>query len=142
MAWLNLIAIVILQKPALAALRDYQRQRKAKVADYDFDPVALGIRNAHYWEQRKAGLEPDLPEPGKSDRCSRSPGKAKGRTRGGSVDAARPGCASLIRSAELSRFLIPGYFGTSPTAPSLRYVVPLNLRLHRRQANSKEARQV
>src|SRR3546814_1917339 len=28
MAWLNLIAIVILQKPALAALRDYQRQRK------------------------------------------------------------------------------------------------------------------
>src|SRR3546814_5714321 len=70
MAWLNLVAIVILQKPALAALRDYQRQRKAKVADYDFDPVALGIRNAHYWEQRKAGLEPDLPEPGQSDRRS------------------------------------------------------------------------
>src|SRR3546814_3881771 len=68
MAWLSLIAIVILQKPALAALRDYQRQRKSKVADYDFDPVALGIRNANYWEQRKAGLEPDLPEPGKSDR--------------------------------------------------------------------------
>ena len=63
MAWLNLIAIVILQKPALAALRDYQRQRKAKVADYDFDPQALGIRNAHYWERRKAGLEPDLPAP-------------------------------------------------------------------------------
>src|SRR3546814_384550 len=30
MAWLNLIAIVILQKPALAALRDYQRQRDRK----------------------------------------------------------------------------------------------------------------
>src|SRR3546814_9244014 len=28
MAWLNLIAIVILQKPALAALRDYQRSEE------------------------------------------------------------------------------------------------------------------
>src|SRR3546814_17209438 len=93
LAWLNLIAIVILQKPALAALRDYQRQRKAKVADYDFDPVALGIRNAHYWEQRKAGLEPDLPAPGTSDRVSRSTGKAQGRPRGGRGAAARPGGA-------------------------------------------------
>ncbi len=63
MAWLNLIAITILQKPALAALRDYQRQRKAGVIDYDFDPQALGIRNAHYWERRNEGQEPDLPEP-------------------------------------------------------------------------------
>ncbi len=63
MAWLNLIAIVILQKPALAALRDYKRQKKAGVVDYEFDPQALGIRNAHYWERRDAGIEPDLPEP-------------------------------------------------------------------------------
>ncbi|WP_052101069.1 alanine/glycine:cation symporter family protein [Novilysobacter arseniciresistens] len=63
MAWLNLVAIVILQKPALLALRDYERQKKAKVADYDFDPRALGIRNAGYWERREVGLEPDLPLP-------------------------------------------------------------------------------
>ena len=63
MAWLNLIAIVILQKPALLALRDYERQRKANVADYEFDPQALGIRNALYWERRDVGLEPDLPAP-------------------------------------------------------------------------------
>lgn len=62
MAWLNLVAIVILQKPALLALRDYERQKKAGVADYSFDPQALGIRNAHYWERRDVGLEPDLPE--------------------------------------------------------------------------------
>src|SRR3546814_15732972 len=65
LAWLNLNAIVILQTPALAALRDYQRQRKAKVADYDFDPVALGTRHAPYWVPRKAGLDPALPDPGK-----------------------------------------------------------------------------
>jgi AGCS family alanine or glycine:cation symporter len=65
MAWLNLVAIVILHKPALVALRDYERQKRAGVVDYDFDPQALGIRNAHYWERRDAGLEPDLPEPGR-----------------------------------------------------------------------------
>ena len=63
MAWLNLVAIVILQKPALLALRDYERQRKANVTDYEFDPQALGIRNALYWERRDAGIEPDLPAP-------------------------------------------------------------------------------
>ncbi|GAB3729129.1 alanine/glycine:cation symporter family protein [Luteimonas pelagia] len=62
MAWLNLIAIVILHKPALAALRDYERQKRAGVVDYDFDPKALGIDNAHYWERREVGLEPDLPD--------------------------------------------------------------------------------
>ena len=29
MSWLNIIAILILQKPALQALRDYERQKKA-----------------------------------------------------------------------------------------------------------------
>ena len=51
MAWLNIIAILILQKPALLALRDYEAQRKAG-KDPSFDPVALGIRNALLWEQR------------------------------------------------------------------------------------------
>ncbi|QNG17902.1 alanine:cation symporter family protein [Rhodococcus triatomae] len=51
MAWLNIIAIFILQKPALLALRDYERQKRAGL-DPQFDPVALGIRNATFWERR------------------------------------------------------------------------------------------
>jgi len=52
MAWLNLVAIIILQKPALAALRDYERQRKAG-GELRFDPEGLGIRNAEFWVRRK-----------------------------------------------------------------------------------------
>lgn len=49
MAWLNIIAIVILQKPALSAFRDYENQRK--VTDNPvFDPGKLGIENADFWE--------------------------------------------------------------------------------------------
>lgn len=49
MAWLNIAAIMILQKPALIALRDYENQ-KALGLDPRFDPVKLGIRNAGFWE--------------------------------------------------------------------------------------------
>ncbi len=55
MAWLNIIGILILflmGSPAIRALRDYEQQRKAGVKDYTFDPKALGIRNAHFWENR------------------------------------------------------------------------------------------
>ena len=51
MAWLNIVAILILQKPALLALRDYERQKKLGV-DPVFDPEALGIRNAHFWKKQ------------------------------------------------------------------------------------------
>lgn len=51
MAWLNIIAILILQKPALLALRDYESQRQAGTA-LRFDPDALGIVNAHFWRER------------------------------------------------------------------------------------------
>src|SRR5690606_14622966 len=50
MAWLNLVAILILQKPALKALRDYEAQKKAGTTAFTFDPEALGIRNAKFWE--------------------------------------------------------------------------------------------
>ena len=49
MAWLNVIAIIILQKPALLSLKDYEKQ-KAEGKDPVFDPVALGIKNADFWE--------------------------------------------------------------------------------------------
>lgn len=66
MAWLNLAAILILQKPALLALRDYEAQKKAGL-DPQFDPDELGIRNAEFWSRRKvaaalrAGQRRDAP---------------------------------------------------------------------------------
>ncbi|MCF7223384.1 alanine/glycine:cation symporter family protein [Marilutibacter chinensis] len=54
MAWLNIIAILILQKPAFLALRDYERQKRAGL-DPVFDPDALGIRNAGFWQRRIDG---------------------------------------------------------------------------------------
>ena len=51
MAWLNLIAILILQKPALLALRDYEEQKKQGL-DPTFDPLKLEIRNADFWAGR------------------------------------------------------------------------------------------
>ena len=52
MAWINIIAILILQKPALAAFRDYEKQRKAGKVEPVFDPEALGIRNAGFWTNK------------------------------------------------------------------------------------------
>jgi len=57
MAWLNIVAILILffmGKPALKALADYERQKNAGVETYTFDPEALGIKNADFWSERKA----------------------------------------------------------------------------------------
>ena len=51
MAWLNIVAILLLQKVAFKCLRDYEAQKKAG-KDPQFDPKALGIENAHYWEER------------------------------------------------------------------------------------------
>lgn len=56
MAWLNIIGILIIffmAKPALKTLADYEKQRKAGVEHYTFDPEALGIRNADFWVQRR-----------------------------------------------------------------------------------------
>ena len=50
-AWLNIVAILFLQIPAHKALWDYRRQKKAGL-DPQFDPVALGIKNADFWEER------------------------------------------------------------------------------------------
>ena len=52
MAWLNIVAILLLQKPALIALKDYEAQ-KAQGLDPTFDPVKLGIKNADIWVKDK-----------------------------------------------------------------------------------------
>ena len=56
MAWLNIVGILIIYfagNPAMKALRDYEKQQKAGVAEYDFDPEALGIKGADFWVGRK-----------------------------------------------------------------------------------------
>jgi len=55
MAWLNIIGIIIIffmSKPAMKALKDYERQKDAGVEKYTFDPKSLGIKNADFWEER------------------------------------------------------------------------------------------
>jgi AGCS family alanine or glycine:cation symporter len=49
MAWLNIIGIIILQQPAYKALWDYEKQKKAGL-DPTFDPIALDIAGARFWE--------------------------------------------------------------------------------------------
>ncbi|KJH66344.1 Alanine:cation symporter family protein [Chromobacterium violaceum] len=67
MAWLNIVAIILMQKPALACLRDYEAQ-KAQGLDPVFHPERLGIVNAAYWAGRRAesnlDAERDDPPPG------------------------------------------------------------------------------
>lgn len=62
MAWLNIIAIILLQKPAFACLRDYEKQIAAG-QDPVFHPETLGIKNADYWTGHHAedDLDPDSP---------------------------------------------------------------------------------
>ncbi|CAM3677667.1 alanine/glycine:cation symporter family protein [Mesobacillus zeae] len=50
MVWINLIAILLLAKPALIALKDYEQQKKQGL-DPVFNSTKLGIKNAEYWEQ-------------------------------------------------------------------------------------------
>ncbi len=53
LAWVNMISLVLLTRPALAALRDYEAQRRTG-QDPSFDPSPLGIGNTLCWP--KAGL--------------------------------------------------------------------------------------
>ena len=49
MAWLNLIAIVLLRKVALKVFSDYEKQRKSGIKDPVFNPDDLGIENTDAW---------------------------------------------------------------------------------------------
>lgn len=48
MAWLNIIAILILQKTGLKVLKDYEQQKK-EGKDPVFNPEKLGIKNTTEW---------------------------------------------------------------------------------------------
>ncbi|MGL5668281.1 MAG: alanine:cation symporter family protein, partial [Shewanella sp.] len=52
MAWLNIIAIILLQRIAFTCLKDYESQQKQGVEPL-FDPEKLGIPHADYWVERK-----------------------------------------------------------------------------------------
>ncbi len=51
MAWLNLVAILILRKVAMRTFNDYESQLKAGVEDPAFDPDKLGIKNTGEWNK-------------------------------------------------------------------------------------------
>ncbi len=53
MAWLNIAAILMLRKPALLCLRDYEAQ-KARGLDPVFDPETVGITGVEFWTERLA----------------------------------------------------------------------------------------
>ena len=50
MAWVNFIAILLLQGIAFKCLRDYEEQKHLGL-DPTFDPAKLGITNAEYWTE-------------------------------------------------------------------------------------------
>lgn len=52
MAWVNLIAILLLSKTAMKVWKDYKSKRKQGILNPDFDPKELGIKNADFWENQ------------------------------------------------------------------------------------------
>ncbi len=58
MAWLNFIAIFLLRKPALALLKDYEKQKKeGKDPVYNPDKSNLGIKNVDIWRRISKRIE-------------------------------------------------------------------------------------
>ncbi|AML56178.1 Sodium/alanine symporter family protein [Serratia rubidaea] len=53
MAWLNIIAILLLRKTAFTCLKDYEKQL-AEGVDPVFHPEKLGIERADYWVSNRA----------------------------------------------------------------------------------------
>ncbi|GAB3477492.1 alanine/glycine:cation symporter family protein [Nocardiopsis coralliicola] len=56
LAWVNMLCLIFLAKPAVRALRDYEAQRR-RGADPVFDPEAAGISGADYWIRGAAAAE-------------------------------------------------------------------------------------
>ena len=54
MAWLNLVAIVILSNVVIKCFKDYETQLKEGIPREKiiFDPIKLGIKNADFWVER------------------------------------------------------------------------------------------
>ena len=48
MVWVNVLGMLLMTKPAMLALKDYERQKK-EGKDPVFDPRTLGIKDADFW---------------------------------------------------------------------------------------------
>lgn len=51
MAWINIIAILLLFPKAIRALRDYEKQKEAGKEPV-FDPKSLNVKGAEFWEEK------------------------------------------------------------------------------------------
>ena len=51
MAWINIIAILLLSPKAFKALKSYERQKK-EGKEPVFDPKEIGVKGADFWESR------------------------------------------------------------------------------------------
>jgi AGCS family alanine or glycine:cation symporter len=50
MAWVNIIAILLLSPKAFKALRSYERQKK-EGKEPKFDPEEIGAKGADFWKR-------------------------------------------------------------------------------------------
>lgn len=53
MAWVNIIAILLMSKTALKVWTDYKGQRNKGIEEPTFNPTQLGIKNADFWDKKK-----------------------------------------------------------------------------------------
>lgn len=51
MAWVNIIAILLMSKTALKVWDDYKKKRKAGIKSPSFNAKELGIKNADFWDK-------------------------------------------------------------------------------------------
>ena len=54
MAWLNIIAILILSNIAMKCFNDYESKLKQGIPrdEITFNPIELGIKGADFWENK------------------------------------------------------------------------------------------
>lgn len=74
MAWLNIIAILLLRKTAFTCLKDYEKQL-AEGVDPVFHPEKLGIERADYWVNNRAEVNRIREATGNIDENAGFPGR-------------------------------------------------------------------
>lgn len=52
MAWVNIIAILLLGNVAIKVWKDYSSKKKQGIKDPTFNSKELGIKNADFWEDK------------------------------------------------------------------------------------------
>ncbi|MDR2117635.1 MAG: alanine:cation symporter family protein, partial [Planctomycetaceae bacterium] len=57
MAWLNLIALILLSNLSLKVFFDYEKQVKRGIINPTFDPEKLGIKNTTEWKKDSDSID-------------------------------------------------------------------------------------